>query len=184
MKTRDLFLTAAFVLPFTLSAQERWTSRSGNVSFFSATPMENIEAKNNKVSSIYDASKAEIVFVVLIKSFEFEKALMQEHFNENYMESTTYPKANFKGKVVGLKPGDLTKPGTYPVTVAGDMNMHGVTKAVSTTGTFTVEPTGKVQASCDFTVKPTDYGIKIPGMVKDKIAEDVKVQVRIDYSAN
>ncbi|MEO8067115.1 MAG: YceI family protein [Flavobacteriales bacterium] len=184
MTTRDLLLTAALVLPVALSAQERWTSRNGNVSFSSSTPMENIEAKNNKVSSIYDASRGEVVFVVLIKSFEFEKALMQEHFNENYMESTEFPKASFKGKVGGIKPGDLSKPGSYAVTVTGDMTIHGVTKSVSTSGTFTADPTGRVEASCDFTIKPSDYGIKIPGMVKDNIAEDVKVQVRIDYTVN
>ena len=184
MSTRNILMTAAFVLPFALSAQERWSTRSGNVSFFSSTPMENIEAKNNKLSSVYDATTGEIVFVALIKSFEFEKALMQEHFNENYMESTTFPKASFKGKLEGLKAGDLRKAGSYTVTVVGELTMHGVTKPVSTTGTFTVAPTGQVSASCDFNAKPADYGIKIPGMVKDNIAEEIKIQVRIDYQLN
>ncbi|MFZ1686828.1 MAG: YceI family protein, partial [Flavobacteriales bacterium] len=162
MTTRKFLMTAAMVLPFALSAQEQWITRTGTVSFFASTAMENIEAKNNSVSSVFDATTGEVVFSALIKSFEFKKALMQEHFNENYMESTKFPKASFKGKVDGIKPGDLRKPGTYEVTVSGEMTMHGVTKPVSTKGSFVVAPTGSVKASCDFIVIPEDYGIKIP----------------------
>ena len=181
MNIKPIILTAALALPFTLSAQERWTTRSGNVSFFSDTPMEKIEAHNNKLSSVLDVTTGEIVFVALVKSFEFEKALMQEHFNENYMESTQFPKATFKGKLEGVKPGDLKKAGTYEVSVTGEMNMHGVTKPVTTKGTIVVSPTGQVKASCDFSVKPEDYNIKIPGMVKDNIAKDIRIEVRLDY---
>jgi hypothetical protein len=181
MNTKKILLAAAFALPFTLSAQERWSARTGTISFFSDTPMEKIEANNKKVSSIYDIGTNEIVFVALVKSFEFEKALMQEHFNENYMESTKFPKATFKGKVEGLTAADLRKPGKHEVTVTGDLTMHGVTKPVSVKGVFDVAATGQVSASCDFIVKPEDYDIEIPGVVRDNIAKEIQVKVRIDY---
>ncbi len=181
MNTRNFIITAALVLPLGLTAQERWTARTGTVTFNSTTPLENIDAKNTKASSVFDATTNDFVFVVLIRSFEFEKALMQEHFNENYMESTKFPKATFKGKVSGLKAGALSAAGTYNVTVTGEMTMHGVTKTITTTGVFTVDAAGKVSASCDFLVKPEDYEIKIPGMVKDNIAKDINVHVRMEY---
>ena len=172
---------AALIVPMALSAQERYACRTGNVSFFSATPVENIEAHNHKATSVYDATAGYVEFAVLIKAFEFEKALMQEHFNENYMESNTYPKAIFKGKVTGVTAADLKKPGTYPVTVDGELTMHGVAKPHKEKATITVEPTGVVKAACDLTVKPEDHKITIPAVVRGQIAEEIQVKVRIDY---
>jgi polyisoprenoid-binding protein YceI len=161
-------------------AQERYATRTGHIAFHSETPMENIDADNSKVTCVLDASTGALEFAVLIKAFEFEKALMQEHFNENYMESNTYPKANFKGKMTGASADDLKKAGTYPVTVEGDLTIHGVTKAVKHPGTITVEKDGTVKATSDFIVKPEDHDIKIPGVVRKNIAEEITVKVRLD----
>ncbi len=180
MRTR-IFLSAALLLPFTLFAQDRYATRAGHIKFFSGTPMENIEADNRKVSSVFDATSSAIEFAALIKAFEFDKALMQEHFNENYMESNTYPKATFKGKVTGLPDGAMAKPGTYPVTATGDLTIHGVAKPVSIPGTITVHDDGTLKLSSKFNVKPEDHGIKIPGMVRDNIAKEIEVTVAMDY---
>ena len=181
MRTLKTILSLAILSPLSLAAQERYATRTGHVSFFSATPMENVEANNHKSTSVFDPASGAIQFAVLMKGFEFERALMQEHFNENYVESNTYPKAEFKGKVSGLPEGALQKNGTYDVTVDGDLTMHGVTKKISTKGTLTVDPTGVLKASSDFNIKPEDYNIEIPGTVRANIAEEIQVKVRIDY---
>lgn len=180
MKTRIL-LSALFALPLALCAQDKFGTRTGHIKFFSSTPMENIEADNRKVSSVFDATSSAIEFAALIKAFEFEKALMQEHFNENYMESNTYPKATFKGKVNGLPDGAAAKPGTYSVAATGDLTIHGVTKPVTVPGTITVNADGTLKLTTKFNVKPEDHGIKIPGMVRDNIAKEIEVTVAMDY---
>ncbi len=178
---RSILLTLA-LLPMLASAQERYATRSGLISFFSETPVENIEAHNRKVSSVLDVTSGAFQFAVVIKSFEFEKALMQEHFNENYMESNTYPKADFKGTVEGFGSAQLATPGEHKVTVSGDLTIHGVTQKVSHPGTITVAKDGTFKAVSDFIIKPEDHGIKIPGVVRKNIAEEITVKVRMDYA--
>jgi len=176
---KTISLALAF-LPFALAAQDRYMTRSGHIAFFSATPMENIEGNNHKVTSVLDATSGAIEFAALVKAFEFEKALMQEHFNENYMESNTFPKATFKGKLTGAGAADLTKAGTYPVSVVGDLTLHGVTKPMTAQGTITVDAAGAVKATSEFFVKPEDHNIAIPGVVRKNIAETIKVTMKLD----
>lgn len=182
MNTLKQLTLALALVPVTLSAQERFATRNGHIHFFSGTSVENIEADNHKVTSVLDATTGALEFAALIKAFEFEKALMQEHFNENYMESNTYPKANFKGKVSGFSADDAKKPGTYTVDVTGDLTIHGVTKPLSTKATMTVEAAGTIKAKSEFSVKPEDHGIAIPGVVRKNIAEQIKVTVDLSYT--
>lgn len=182
MNSLKTFLIAAALLPLATSAQERYMTRNGHIAFFSATPMENIEANNHKVTSVWDVTTGALQFAVLIKAFEFEKALMQEHFNENYMESNTFPKAEFKGKLTGVSADQLKKAGTYDAVVTGDLTIHGVNKPVTAKGTVTVDAAGAIKASSDFAVKPEDHGIKIPGVVRQNIAQEITVKVRLDYA--
>ncbi len=156
-------------------------TRNGSISFFSSTPIENIEAHNKEVSSFWNTTKGEMVFAVLIKSFKFQKALMQEHFNENYMESDKYPKANFKGNIVNMNDADLKKPGSYNVKVEGDLTIHGVTQHVSVPGVVSVTKDG-VSTSAKFKVKPADYAIKIPAVVAQNIAEVIEITVNCAYA--
>lgn len=151
-------------------------TRTGKVSFFSSTSVENIEAFNNEAASIIDAKSGEVAFIVPIKSFRFEKALMQEHFNENYMESDKFPKAEYKGKITNISDVDFSKDGTYNVKTNGQLTMHGVTKAVATNGTVTVKG-GTATIKSKFMVAPADYGIKIPSVTASKIASKIEVTV-------
>jgi len=178
MNIRTSLLVAA-LLPLLASAQDKYATRNGEISFFSHTAVEDIDAVNHKATSVLDAATGAIEFAVLIKGFEFEKALMQEHFNENYMESNTYPKATFKGKVAGVTAEQLKTAGTYEVTVSGELTIHGVAKPVSSKGTLVSDGKGAVKASSDFIVKPADHGIKVPGGVN--VAEEIQVKARIDY---
>ena len=144
--------------------------------------MEKIEAKNNKVSSVIDTKSGKVEFAVLIKSFHFEKALMQEHFNENYMESDKFPKSTFAGNITNLKDINFTKDGTYKANVSGKLTIHGVTKDVATAGMIKVKG-GVVNVTNTFRVKLADYGIEIPSVVKDKIAKDVEIIINSDLKA-
>ncbi|MBP8822844.1 MAG: YceI family protein [Flavobacteriales bacterium] len=179
---RSILLAGLGLLPALLAAQTHFATRSGEVSFFSSTPMEDITAVNRKVTSVFDPSTGAVEFAALIKAFEFEKALMQEHFNENYMESATFPKATFKGMLKAAAGDDLATVGTHIVTVAGDLTIHGVTRPVSVQGTIVTSAAGTMKATSAFEVKPEDHGIKVPGVVRDKIAKSVQVKVRLEYA--
>jgi len=138
--------------------------------------MEKIEAINSQVNSALDISTGDFVFKVLIKSFEFEKALMQEHFNENYMESGKYPNATFSGKISNIKDINFTRDGSYTATVDGNLTIHGITKKIVEKGTIEVKG-GKIISKAMFNIKPKDYNISIPGAVVAKIAESIQVNV-------
>lgn len=155
---------------------QKYFTRTGNISFYSDTPIEKIEAHNKSANCVLDMSTGKLEFSVLIKGFQFEKALMQEHFNENYMESNTYPKAVFKGQIENFKKPDLTKNGKYPVSVTGELTMHGVTKNVTSEAILEVSGDALL-AKSNFTVAVADYNISIPSLVKDKIAKTVKISV-------
>lgn len=169
-------LIAIVLLASTSTFAQKYFSRTGHVNFFSDTKMEDIKADNNKATVVLDAPTGAVEISVLIKSFEFEKALMQEHFNENYMESDTYPKASFKGKVDNIAAVNFKKDGTYNSTVTGDMTMHGVTKKITINVTITVAG-GKITANSKFQVVPEDYKIIIPNTVRDNIASKIDVTV-------
>ncbi len=120
-------------------------------------------------------------FSVLMTSFKFEKALMQEHFNENYVESEKYPKSKFKGKITNLADINFKKDGEYTGKISGDLTIKDVTKKVTTACDFTIKD-GAITGKTTFNVKPQDYNIEIPGVVKDKIANEIKVTVTADYT--
>lgn len=177
---RLITLTFFAMLVLSVSAQ-KYMTKNGFISFFSHTPMEDIKAENNQVAGVIDTSTGEIVFQVLINSFHFERALMEEHFNENYMESEKYPKASFKGKITDLKTVDFKKNGTYDVVVEGDLTIRDVTKKMSVKGTVEVI-TGGVNANTKFIIAPEDFNIKIPSVVREKIAKTLEVTVAMKYS--
>ncbi len=177
MKKFILAFLAVFSLAQFSNAQERYFTREGNVNFFSATPVENIDADNKKLQSVVDLASGAFEFAALIKSFEFEKALMEEHFNENYMESNTHPKATFRGKIENLD--DLKAKG-YPsdaiAKAKGTMTIHGVDKEVELPAHL-VKDGENYKVTCKFTVNPEDYKIAIPNAVRDKIAKEIEVSV-------
>jgi len=177
---RLITLTFLTMLALSVSAQ-KYMTKNGFISFFSHTPMEDIKAENNQVAGVIDTSTGEIVFQVLINSFHFERALMEEHFNENYMESEKYPKASFKGKITDLKTVDFKKNGTYDVVVEGDLTIRDVTKKMSVKGTVEII-TGGVNANTKFIIAPEDFNIKIPSVVREKIARTLEVTVAMKYA--
>lgn len=159
---------------------QKYFTKTGGISFFSATPIENIEAKSHTASTVIDFESGKVQWSVLIKTFEFEKALMQEHFNENYMESSKYPKANFKGQIVNLSEINLKKDGNYTVDIEGELEIHGVTKDVKSKAMFVIT-NGIVVASSNFKVFVADYNIEIPSVVKDNIAKEIEISIKANY---
>jgi polyisoprenoid-binding protein YceI len=137
---------------------------------------EEIKAINKSGTVVLDAATGDMAFKVLIKNFLFEKALMQEHFNENYFESGKYPNATFSGKITNAADVNFKKDGTYKVKVKGTMEMHGVKKELEIPGTIEVKGTN-LKIKSDFTVACADYNIAIPGAVSDKVGKTVKVSV-------
>ena len=172
-----IFLTLSFLLLSSVTlAQDKFYTKNAKISFFSETPLEDIDAKNNSAVSVLDSKTGSLQFSLLIKGFEFKNEEMQEHFNEDYMESDKFPKAEFKGQVVNNTAVNYKKSGTYNVQVKGVMTIHGVSKEVQTNGTLKVD-TDNVKANAVFNIVLADYGIKIPKLVSDKIAKTVKVTV-------
>jgi hypothetical protein len=179
MKRLFLFL---FFLNIVLAANaQEYMTKNGYIGFYSHTPMEDIKGDNNQVVGALDISTGEMVFQALIKSFHFDRALMEEHFNENYMESDKFPKSVFKGKISNLKDVDFSKNGIYNVTVEGDLTIHDVTNKISAQGTIEVV-SGGINANSKFKVVPEDYKINIPGVVKDKFDKNLEVTVAMKYT--
>ncbi len=163
-------------------AQLRYFTKTGSISFQAGTALEDIDGANKAATSVFDAGSGQLEFSLLVKGFEFKSALMQAHFNENYMESDKYPKSVFKGKIVNISTVNFKKPGEYPVTVKGTLEIHGVSKDVETTGMFKVLSDETVTSSATFSVILDDYKIAIPGLVKDKISKTAKINVYCSYA--
>ncbi|MEJ2594629.1 MAG: YceI family protein [bacterium] len=162
----------------TIAFGQRYITKNGHVWFHSEAPLETIEAHNNQANAALDIQTGDLVFKILMKSFIFEKALMQEHFNENYVESDQFPNATFQGKVINLDEIDFKKTGSYPAMVKGNLTIHGVTKPVEAEGIFEVSD-DFIHGKAKFQVAIADYNISIPGAVAGKIAEIVDVHVDI-----
>jgi len=171
-------ILAIILLTASMANAQKYMTKSGTIKFYSETPMEKIEATNRQANSALDFSNGNFVFKVLIRGFEFEKALMQEHFNENYMESEKFPNSTFNGKITNIKDVNLGKDGVYKVVVEGDLAMHGVTNKAKVNGTLEVKG-GKVVGKAVFNVSPKDYNINIPKAVINNIAEAIQVDVNV-----
>ena len=177
---KQFFLMIMFLIAISGLSQKRYFTKSGNIVFNAGTVLEDIAGINNTSSSVFDAGTGQIEFAVLIKGFEFKRALMQEHFNENYLESGKFPKSIFKGRVTNISEVNFQQDGTYPVTVNGLLEIHGVTKQVETRGTMKVAGES-VLANADFNVIVADYNIAIPGLVKDKVSKTATIKVNCNY---
>ena len=170
------------IIFFTISngvIAQNYICREGETSFFSETPLENIAALNKTVTSVLNVSNNEIAVKMVMTEFKFKNRLMEEHFNENYMESTKYPNGVFKGKI--NEAIDWKKNGTYDVTAKGILNMHGVTKDRTLKGKLTIEGE-KITLASDFNVPLVDHKIEVPTLVLAKIAENISVKNKFVFT--
>jgi hypothetical protein len=164
-----------------LSAQQ-FLARNGEVSFTSSTPVEDIAASSKQMSCILDASTGAFAFQIPIRSFHFEKALMEEHFNENYMESAQFPNGIFKGNFVNWNAATLKDGKPHPLEARGELTIHGVTVQRTISGTITWKD-GKWVMQAQFKVPTAAHEIAIPDVVKEKIAKEIQVNVNATLTA-
>jgi uncharacterized protein YfeS len=173
-------LVLAFTLFFTNQVQAQLLNcNNGNMSFYSKTPLENISAVNTKVIGSISTANNGIAIRALMKEFDFPNELMEEHFNENYVESEKFPKATFSGKI--NEKIDFTKPGVYKVTATGKLDIHGVIKPRTLNGTLTINKDGSINLVCEFEVVLDDHDVKRPEVVMLKIASKMDCKANLTF---
>lgn len=173
---KKIILSGLLIISVNLSFGQKYMTKTGSIDFVSKAPIETIEGKNKAVAALLNTQTGTLDFIVQIKSFVFEKQLLQEHFNENYMESDKFPKASYKGIIENIAKIDISKNGEYNVTSAGKLTIHGETKEVKHLGKLVVRD-GKISLQSTFSVLLSDYKIAIPSAVKDKISKEIKINV-------
>jgi hypothetical protein len=176
-KTLFVFTAGLVLCSGNLSAQKLWDCSQGKIDFFSKTPVEDIEAHSKAAGAILNTETGAIAFEVPIKSFKFPNGLMEEHFNENYMDSDKFPKASFSGKMEPLV--DFSKPGTHQVKAKGKLKIHGVEVEREFTGTLVVNADKTAELKSEMDVPLADHNIERPQLVMVKIAD--KIAVKVDF---
>lgn len=173
---RSLFIIA-FLFSSLLAVSQKFISQQGTITFYSDAPVEDIEGINKSPVSLLDFSTGDVVFIVKVKEFNFEKALMQEHFKEKYIEADKFPKSEFKGKFAGFDPNIK---GKQEVTATGMLTIHGVTKPVTAKGVMERKD-HLIGLRSQFKVKLEDYKITVPQILWQNIAEEILVTVEFIY---
>lgn len=177
MKTYILSISFFFLLLNFTYSQDKYLTKTGNISFFSDTKVEAIEADNNQVLSVVNLDNSEIVVHVLMKSFLFEKSLMQEHFNENYIESSKYPKAKFKGQLIGFdRSNDLEQ----EVVIKGELSLRGKVKPIELSSVMILkDEVLAIKGFCNISI--ADFDIKLPAATVNNIAELIEISFDIKH---
>ena len=160
-----------------LIGQTRYRTTSGEINFNASTPLEDIDATNEEVNAILELETGKFATVMLIQDFQFRRKLMQEHFNENYMETDQFPKAFFTGTIKDLDITDSSEENQNKQ-IAGEITIHGVKRPLKTMGNI---QRGKhsVVIRAEFVIRPEEHGIEVPSIVFQKIAREVDVKVKL-----
>ncbi len=179
MKIKILISLLIFTLSSGIYAQKLIT-KEGKIEIFSKTPLFTIEAVNNKVASILNTKTGDLVVSTLVRSFKFREALVEEHFNENYMESEKYPKAVFIGKIINYHTIDFSKDGEYKAVVEGKLTIHGATNKIKEDAKIIIK-NNKVQGMLTFRVSLKAYNIRVEKAYKKAIKDEIKLLVNFEY---
>ena len=181
MKLRYLLLTilTCFLLS-SFSFAQKYITKTGTIEIYSKTPLFTIEGVNKKVASILNTETGEVVASTLIRSFKFEEALVEEHFNENYLEPHKFPKSIFKGKIIDYKNVDFLKDGVNEIFIEGKLTIHGITNYIKEKGIITIKD-GNISAKSEFSVSLKAYEVKIEKAYKNAIKDDILLKIHFDY---
>jgi polyisoprenoid-binding protein YceI len=176
MKT---ILSACFLFCFMAyaSAQTRYYTKNAVISFHSKAPVENIDASTNTGACVLDIATGKIQFAVNMRGFEFRKALMQEHFNESYVESDKFPKAEFRGTITNISQINFNQVGSYPAEAEGSLTLHGQTRQVKAKGTIKIGEAA-IDLDSKFSILLSDYDIDIPHTVVNNISNSILITVK------
>lgn len=172
-----LTIFCCFLFVIITNSQERFLTKNGAITFYSKAVMEDITAENNQVLSIVDATSGKMAISILMKSFMFKKALMQEHFNENYVESDKYPKATFKGDILNF---ETINESTTKRQVKGILTIHGVSKEIIIDANFE-RTEDAIIVDGEFIIEVDDFNINIPAVVAKNIAKKIKVSFNFNH---
>ena len=176
LKMFFLFVLISFAL--SVKAQTVYITENGEVTFYSYAPVEDIKATSSQVNSIINTVTGEVAFMIPMRSFHFAKALMEEHFNEKYIESEKYPQATFKGTI--NEKVDFSIKGIFPLTATGKMNIHGKEKEIIEKGEIELTE-DKIILNTEFNVAIADYNIKTPKLLFNNIADTINVKMKVIY---
>lgn len=174
---KNILITILLLVAVNVIHAQLYFTTTGFAGFYSKTSFEDIKAENNQVYAVVDLTKKSLAFSMLLNGFVFTKELMQEHFNENYVESDKYPKATFTGAFTDNV--DVSKAGENTIHVSGTLTMHGVSKPFTTTATLSME-NGVLVGKASFQLLPGDFNITIPSLVRNKIAEKIDVHITVN----
>ncbi|MEQ1554981.1 MAG: YceI family protein [Ferruginibacter sp.] len=169
-------ICCGFILLANVAFGQSIFTKNGKTLFFSTTSVEDIKATNNQTICLLNLQTGELQFSILNKGFRFRKALMEEHFNENYIESNKYPKSTFKGTLLDIDKINFTKDGVYAVTAIGDLFIHGITQKVSAVGNMNISK-GLVTIISKFKIVLSDYNISIPKTVLKNISPNIEISI-------
>lgn len=176
---RLLFLIAFLTIQINSFGQEKVLTKTGVTTFEASVPsFEEVKATNKNSGCVLNTKTGEIVGLLMMKNFKFKLALMEEHFNENYMESDKYPKGVFKGKIINFNIEKLTSQ-SQNFTITGNMEIHGKTKEISIVGKISKKD-NTILLNSNFNLNTDDFDIELPLLIRSKVAKQVNVQ--IDYS--
>jgi hypothetical protein len=178
MKKILLLLTICFTFNKSYPQIYKSVEKKGTITFHSSTPMEDIDAKTEAANSLLNSTNDSVLVRIQMTTFEFPKALMGQHFNENYVESPKYPVSSFRGKI--NQKLDFKSDGVHKVSCTGNLTLHGVTKLVTFDGIITIKGE-EVNLTSNFKIKLVDYNIEVPKVVLKNIAEDIEVKANITY---
>lgn len=188
MKTTKTLLSVLAVI-FTISlygqTNGKLVSSKSHVKFFSHTSIEDIEANNYASVGTINTETGDVVFSIPMQSFEFERSMMQKHFNtKNFMDTKTYPKSKLKAKITNLTDIDFTKDGSYPATVEGELTIKGVTNPIKVDGIIEIKD-GIVNVNSEFNLTLADYSITFSkGKPSTNVAKEVKVTILAEFASN
>jgi hypothetical protein len=175
-----VFLSVLVLAALQVSAQTIYISTSSKISFFAGTPIEDIDAVNLKAISFLNINTGEVTISIPNKEFQFKRSLMEEHFNENYMESEKFPKSDFKGKLNDIQKIGLKSKGSFAVTVTGILTVHGISKERTIDITIHTSD-GKIEGETKFIIPLADHNIERPKILWEKMAENVEVTANFIY---
>ena len=173
IQMKTIIVLLIFFMAFIVTGQEKYSTKTGEINFEASVPsFEEVKAKNTNVSAVLDAASGKFAALALMKGFRFKVALMEEHFNENYIESSKYPKATFKGQIQNFNFSELS--GEKEYVIKGTFNLHGTDKNMEVPATISKKDK-EVWVTAQFVLKPEEFNIKIPSIVSKKIADEVNV---------
>lgn len=176
MKWITLFTGFILFVNINVFSQDKYYTKTGALNFEASVPsFEEVKAENNTTTAILNIKTGEIAALSLIKGFRFKVALMEEHFNESFAESDKFPKATFSGKIQNYKVGSLTK-NSEKFNINGNLTFHGKTVEINTTALISMN-NDEIEFTSEFNVKPEEFDIQLPKVVRYKVAETVDIAI-------